>query len=44
VLDSARALGLGPARVQALALELAENGDWVRLLFGEESGGPAVAR
>ncbi len=42
--DSARALGLGPARLQALAFELAENGEWVRLLFGEESGGPAAAR
>lgn len=44
VLDSARALGLGPARVQALARELAENGEWVRLLFGEDAGGPAAAR
>ena len=43
VLDSARALGLGPARVQALSLELVEAGEWVRLLFGEESGGPARA-
>ena len=43
-IDSARALGLGPARVQALAVELREAGEWVRLLFGEESGGPAVAR
>jgi putative nucleotidyltransferase with HDIG domain len=42
-LDSARALGLGPARVQALALELVESGEWVRLLFGEETGGPAAA-
>ena len=44
IVDSAQALGLGPARVQALARELVENGEWVRLLFGEESGGPAVAR
>lgn len=44
VLDSARALGLGPARVRALATELVEAGDWVRLLFGEERGGPAAAR
>lgn len=43
-LDSARALGLGPARVQALRVELTENGEWVKLLFGEESGGPAAAR
>jgi putative nucleotidyltransferase with HDIG domain len=42
--DSARALGLGPARLQALALELVESGEWVRLLFGEESGGPSAAR
>lgn len=42
--DSARALGLGPARLRALAGELAENGQWVRLLFGEEAGGPAAAR
>ena len=42
--DSARALGLGPARVRALRQELVENGEWVRLLFGEESGGPAAAR
>lgn len=43
-IDSARALGLGPARVRALARELVENGEWVRLLFGEEKGGPAAAR
>jgi putative nucleotidyltransferase with HDIG domain len=42
--DSARALGLGPARVQALRLELHENGEWVRLLFGADAGGPAAAR
>ncbi len=40
--SSARALGLGPARVQALVLDLHENGEWVRLLFGEEAGGPAA--
>jgi putative nucleotidyltransferase with HDIG domain len=44
ILDSARALGLGPARVEALGRELEENGEWVRLLFGEERGGPAAAR
>ncbi|MGC3996774.1 MAG: HDOD domain-containing protein [Anaeromyxobacter sp.] len=43
-LDSARALGLGPARVAALLATLAETGDWVRMVFGEESGGPAAAR
>jgi putative nucleotidyltransferase with HDIG domain len=44
IVDSARALGLGPARVEALGRELEENGEWVRLLFGEERGGPAAAR
>ncbi len=42
--SSARALGLGPARVQALRASLAEQADWVRMLFGEETGGPAAAR
>jgi len=32
------------AAFQALALELVENGEWVRLRFGEETGGPAAAR
>jgi putative nucleotidyltransferase with HDIG domain len=44
VVSSARALGLGPRRVQALRTALAENGEWVKMLFGEETGGPAVAR
>jgi putative nucleotidyltransferase with HDIG domain len=41
---SARALGLGPARAHALARSLSETAEWVRMLFGEERGGPAVAR
>ncbi len=44
VVGSARALGLGPRRVQSLRTALAENAEWVKMLFGEESGGPAVAR
>jgi HD-like signal output (HDOD) protein len=44
VVSSARALGLGPRRVQALRTALSENGEWVKMLFGEETGGPAVAR
>jgi putative nucleotidyltransferase with HDIG domain len=32
---SARALGLGPARVRALRAALAEHAEWVRMLFGE---------
>lgn len=41
---SARALLLGPARVQALRAALVEHGEWVRMIFGEETGGPAAAR
>jgi putative nucleotidyltransferase with HDIG domain len=41
VMGSARALGLGPSRVQALRTALTEHGGWVKLLFGEESGGAA---
>lgn len=44
VMGSARALGLGPRRVQSLRTSLAENGEWVKMLFGEETGGPAVAK
>lgn len=44
VVDSARALGLGPARVQALAGAIAETEEWVRMVFGDETGGPAAAR
>jgi putative nucleotidyltransferase with HDIG domain len=44
VVGSARALGLGPRRIQALRTALAENGEWVKMLFGEETGGPAAAR
>lgn len=44
VVGSARALGLGPARVQALRTALTEHGEWVKMLFGEEAGGPAAAR
>ncbi|HYD40541.1 MAG TPA: HDOD domain-containing protein [Anaeromyxobacter sp.] len=43
VIGSARALGLGPARVRALRTALAEHGAWVKMLFGEETGGPAAA-
>lgn len=41
---SGRALGLGPARVQALRLSLDETGEWVRMLFGDGAGGPASGR
>jgi putative nucleotidyltransferase with HDIG domain len=40
-MGSARALGLGPSRAQALAKALVETGEWVRMVFGEERGGPA---
>jgi putative nucleotidyltransferase with HDIG domain len=43
-MGSARALGLGPARLQALLLALVETGEWVRMIFGEDRGGPAIAR
>jgi putative nucleotidyltransferase with HDIG domain len=43
-IGSARALGLGPERVRALRGTLAETSDWVKMVFGEESGGPAAAR
>jgi HD-like signal output (HDOD) protein len=43
VMDSARALGFGPARVRALRTALAEHEQWVKMLFGEETGGPAAA-
>jgi len=42
--ESAMALGLGPARVEALCRTLDETGEWVRMLFGEERGGPSAAR
>jgi len=42
-MSSARALGFGPPRLGALRTALAENAEWVRMLFGEETGGPAVA-
>jgi HD-like signal output (HDOD) protein len=35
--ESARALGLGPARVAALRASLVENGQWTRMLFGDEA-------
>jgi hypothetical protein len=40
-IDSARALGLPPDRVAALRVEVAEQGEWVRMLFGDEAGGPS---
>jgi len=43
-IDSARALGLAPDRVAALRVEVAEQGEWVRMLFGDEAGGPSQAR
>jgi putative nucleotidyltransferase with HDIG domain len=43
-MGSAQALGLGPSRAQALSLALVETGEWVKMLFGEDRGGPAVAR
>jgi len=43
VVESARALGLGPARVASLRTALAENGEWTRMLFGDEAGGPSRA-
>ncbi len=42
VMSSARALGFGPARVHALRTAVAENAEWVKMLFGEETGGPAA--
>lgn len=42
VMTSARALGLGPARVQSLRAALTQHGEWVRMLFGAEAGGPAA--
>ena len=42
--QSARALGLGPARLEALAREIAETDGWVRMLHGDEAGGPAASR
>ncbi len=42
--DSARALGLDPLRLAELRVELAEQEEWVRLLFGDEAGGPSAAR
>ena len=44
VVGSAKALGLGPTRVRALRTGLAEHGEWVRMLFGDETGGPAAMR
>jgi putative nucleotidyltransferase with HDIG domain len=39
VVTSARALALGPARVQALRGALGQHGAWVKMLFGEEARG-----
>jgi putative nucleotidyltransferase with HDIG domain len=44
VVGSARALGLGPERVRGLRETLAVTSEWVKMVFGEESGGPAAAR
>ena len=41
-MGSARALGLGPSRAQALSQSLVETGEWVKMLFGEDRGGPAA--
>jgi putative nucleotidyltransferase with HDIG domain len=43
IVDSAQALGYGPGQVAALADELVETEDWVRMVFGEDAGGPARA-
>jgi putative nucleotidyltransferase with HDIG domain len=43
VIDSARTLGLGPARVEALCTSVDEIGVWVKAAFGDDAGGPAVA-
>jgi len=42
--DSARALGLAPDRIAALRVEVQEQGEWVRMLFGDEAGGPSTTR
>jgi len=42
VLQSARALGLGPDRIAALATAIVETEDWVGMMFGD-GGGPAKA-
>jgi len=44
IADSAQVLGYGPREVVAVAEELVETEDWVRMVFGEDSGGPALAR
>jgi hypothetical protein len=44
VVQSARALGLGLDRLEALSSEIAETDDWVRMLHGDDAGGPAAAR
>lgn len=42
-MQSARALGLGPERLAAVAAELAETAAWVRRVHGDDAGGPAAA-
>lgn len=42
--QSGRALGLGPERLRALSAEISETEDWVRMLHGDDAGGPAAAR
>jgi putative nucleotidyltransferase with HDIG domain len=42
--QSARALGLGPARLRAFRDEVRETEEWVRMLHGDDVGGPAAAR
>jgi HD-like signal output (HDOD) protein len=42
--QSGRALGLGPDRLRALSAEISETKDWVRMLHGDDAGGPVAAR
>jgi HD-like signal output (HDOD) protein len=42
--QSGRALGLGSDRLRALSAEISETEDWVRMLHGDDAGGPAAAR
>jgi putative nucleotidyltransferase with HDIG domain len=42
--QSARALGIGPARLCAISAELRETEEWVRMLHGDDGGGPASVR
>jgi putative nucleotidyltransferase with HDIG domain len=42
--NSALALGIGPARVEELRASLSAQAEEVRRLFGEDSGGPAAVR